>query len=80
MGFQALKNAGKEATNVAVAVGEEVVEQTGTNVIKNADKIKKVAVSTREMIKNYACNTGKNLIVKEGIRYGCDKLSKFGFE
>lgn len=84
MGWQSVKDAGKGIKNLAVGVGEEVLEQAGTQVFINGKTIGKTLVQTGTSLKSLAfkqmmVSTGE-AAMREGLNKVADSLSHFALE
>ncbi len=84
MGWQALKDAGKGVKNLAVGVGEEVLEQVGTRVITNGKAVGTALVQTGKnlkklMIAQIGVATGE-AAMREGLNRAADSFSHFAME
>ena len=84
MGWQALKDAGKGVKNLAVGVGEEVLEQIGTRVITNGKAVGTALVQTGKnlkklMIAQIGVATGE-AAMREGLNRAADSFSHFAME
>jgi hypothetical protein len=84
MGWQAVKDAGKGVKNLAVGVGEEVLEQAGTRVVTNGKTIGNTLVQSGKNLKSLAFKqmgvaTGE-AAMREGLNKVADSLSHFALE
>ncbi|CAM4831531.1 unnamed protein product [Rotaria magnacalcarata] len=77
MGFSAIKDAGKGIQTLVTGVGEEVLEQAGTNIITGGKAVSQVLVTTGKKFKSLAIKQIGVTIGENALREGLTKVADF---